>query len=601
MAISTSAAKPPLGVRLRLLMADLRAEPSIAIGAVLAVVLGYLVLAPVAAIVFSALRFTRMDAVRASAKPGDMTFSYLERVFHSPVSTDIFWTPLWNTLTVAVFSTALAVVFGLTLAALVTSTNIRGRGLLGFLLIIPYMLPSQALASAWITVFKNRRTGGAPGMLEAIGLTPPDWLSYGPLPIVICLALSYFPFAFLLFSNALNKIDTQLEEAATTLGAPQRVVWMKVLLPLLIPTTMSVLLLTIARTLGTFATPYVLGAPVGYTLLSTSLYSSIRSGASGVAAVLAIVLAVFGILMLLADIWMVRNWQRFVTVGGKGGKRDVAELGALRLPFTAIAWAVFLVAAFAPLLVMLLSTVMREPGVFAFSNFGLAYWTGADGQPGVFTSPEILTALRNSLAIAGSAAVLCGVLGLTVGYAVVRLSGGWLAGFLRQVSFLPYLMPGLAFAAAFLSLFAVPRGPIPALYGSLSLLILVMVVTYLPYASRSGISAMMQVGREPEEAGMVLGAGFFRRILTIIGPLQKTALVTAIILPFISGMKELSLVIMLVTPGTEMLTTQSLRFLDYGHTQLANATILIIGLVVMLLVLFLQRITKTNLAGGLGG
>lgn len=604
MAIPTSApagARLPLRVRLKLLLADLRAEPSFAIGAVLAVVLGYLVLAPVAAIVGSALKFTRMDAVRAGAKPGDVTLSYLERVFSSAVSMDIFWTPLWNTLVVALCATALAVIFGLMLAALVTSTNIRGRGVLGFLLIIPYMLPSQALATAWITVFKNRRTGGAPGMLEAIGLNPPDWLSYGPLPIVICLALSYFPFAFLLFSNALNKIDTQLEEAATTLGAPQRVVWMKVLLPLLIPTTMSVLLLTIARTLGTFATPYVLGAPVGYTLLSTSLYSSIRSGASGVAAVLAIVLAVFGILMLLADMWMVRNWQRFITVGGKGGRRDVVTLGGLRLPFTLVAWAVFLVAALAPLVVMLLSTIMREPGVFAFSNFGLAYWTGADGQPGIFTSPEILTALFNSLAIAGSAAVICGVLGLTVGYAVVRLSGGWLSGFLRQVSFLPYLMPGLAFAAAFLSLFAVPRGPIPALYGSISLLILVMVVTYLPYASRSGIAAMMQVGREPEEAGMVLGAGFLRRIVTIIGPLQKTALVTAIILPFISGMKELSLVIMLVTPGTEMLTTQSLRFLDYGHTQLANATILIIGLVVMLLVLLLQRITKTNLAGGLGG
>ena len=58
---------------------------------------------------------------------------------------------------------------------------------------------------------------------------------------------------------------------------------------------------------------------------------------------------------------------------------------------------------------------------------------------------------------------------------------------------------------------------------------------------------------------------------------------------------------MLVTPGTELLTTQSLRFLDYGHTQLANATILIIGTVVMLLVLLLQKITRSNLAGGLGG
>ena len=163
------------------------------------------------------------------------------------------------------------------------------------------------------------------------------------------------------------------------------------------------------------------------------------------------------------------------------------------------------------------------------------------------------------------------------------------------------ITPGLAFAAAYLSLFAVARGPIPALYGSISLLILVMVVTYLPYASRSGISAMMQVGPEPEEAGMVLGAGFWRRITSILAPLQKSALIIAIILPFITGMKELSLVVMLVTPGTELLTTQSIRFLDFGYTQLANATILIIGVVVMISVLILNRVTKTNLASGLGG
>ena len=297
-----------------------------------------------------------------------------------------------------------------------------------------------------------------------------------------------------------------------------------------------------------------------------------------------------------------RFMQDAVQLGGKGGQREPARLSIrTRIPATAIAWGVFLIAALGPFLVMLQSTLLREPGVFRLSNFSFDYWTGFAGQPGVFTSPEILSALYNSVTIAGTAAVICGILGLTIGYTVVRLQGGWLASFLRQVSFLPYLMPGMAFAAAFLTLFAVPRGPVPALYGSISLLVLVMVVTYLPYASRSGISAMTQVGREPEEAAMVLGSGFFSRIFRIIGPLQRTALVTAIILPFISGMKELSLVVMLVTPGTEMLTTQSLRFLDYGFTQLANATILIIGVVVMLLVLLLQRITKSNLAGGLGG
>ena len=127
------------------------------------------------------------------------------------------------------------------------------------------MLPTQAMATAWITMFKNRKISGPLGMLEAFGINPPDWLAYGPLPISVCMAISYFPFAFLLFSSALNKIDIQLEEVATTLGAKTIAVWSKIIMPLLIPTTMSVLLLTVARTLGTFATPYILGTPAKYT------------------------------------------------------------------------------------------------------------------------------------------------------------------------------------------------------------------------------------------------------------------------------------------------------------------------------------------------
>lgn len=597
--------KPSFGAQIKIRLSKLFSHPSLVIGSFLVIVLSYLVLAPIVSILSNSIRLTRMDAILSGGKFGDFTYKYIYRVFLSPISENIFWTPLLNSLTVSFFATLIALMLGLILASLVTSTNILGRKYLGFLLIIPYMLPSQAMATAWITLFKNRKISGPLGMLEAFGINPPDWLAYGPLPISVCMALSYFPFAFLLFSSALNKIDFQLEEVATTLGAKTIAVWSKIIMPLLIPTTMSVLLLTVARTLGTFATPYILGTPARYTLLSTSLYSSVRSNESGVVAVIAIVLSFIGIMLLLVDISVVKKWQRFVTVGGKGIKRQPSKLGVLRVPTTIFAWIIFLVAAFGPFIVLALSTLMREPGNFAISNFGLAYWTGIDvpgmDQPGIFTSPEVIIALRNSLLIAGSAAIICGILGLIVGYAVVRLPGSLISAFLRQVSFLPYLMPGLAFAAAFLSLFAVSRGPIPALYGSLSLLILVMVVTYLPYASRSGISAMMQVGPEPEEAGMVLGAGFWRRIVSILAPLQKSALVIAIILPFITGMKELSLVVMLVTPGTELLTTQSIRFLDFGYTQLANATILIIGVVVMISVLVLNRMTKTNLATGLGG
>lgn len=592
--------RPPLSIRIRSRLEALWQNPTWVIAILLAVTLAYTVLGPILSIVSDAFRLSTMDAINSGGSPGALTLDHAKKVFFSDTGRQTFWIPLGHTLTVGFFATALALIFGLSLAMLVARTNIRGRAALGFLLMIPYMLPSQAFATAWSTLFRNRRTGGALGMMEAIGFTPPDWLAYGPVPIAICLSLNYFPFAFLLFSNALNKIDIRLVEAAQALGAKQIHVWMKILLPLLIPTTMSVLLLTVARTLGTFATPFVLGSPVGYRLLSTSLYANIRSGNAGVASVLAIILATFGILMVVMDTMMIRNAQRFVTVGGKGGGTASMPLKGWRLPLTLYAWIVFIIAAVAPLIVMFLSTITKTPGVLRAGNFTFQYWMPGS-EESVFGNTAISSALVNTLLIAGSAAIICGILGLLVGYVVVRLPGTWISAFLRQISFLPYLIPGIAFAAAMLTLFAKPRGPIPALYGSIVLLVVVMVVTYLPYASRSGISSMMQIGVEPEEAAQVLGAGYWRRLLRIMLPLQKSALLTAIVLPFISGMKELSLVVMLVTPGTETLTTQSLRFLDTGSPHLANATILIIGLVVMLAVLVVQRLTKVNIANGLGG
>ncbi len=78
---------------------------------------------------------------------------------------------------------------------------------------------------------------------------------------------------------------------------------------------------------------------------------------------------------------------------------------------------------------------------------------------------------------------------------VIRTPVRLLSVYLRQVTFLPYLVPGIAFAAAYLSLFAVPRGPLPALYGTVIILVLALIADQMPYASRAGISAMTQSAR----------------------------------------------------------------------------------------------------------
>ncbi|REJ07263.1 iron ABC transporter permease [Microbacterium bovistercoris] len=581
-------------------------EPTTVVGILALALFAYLIVVPIISMLSDAVLVQYGDESRAGKDFGQLTAYYFERVFASPLSADIFWRPLGNTLMIAIGAIIVAVLVGGTMAWLLSRTNMWGRRWFATALIVPYMLPAWTFALAWTNLFKNRRIGGQAGWLESMGLEPPDWLSYGQIPITIVLALHYAPFVILLFGNALRRFDSQLEDSARVLGARRFTVTMKVILPLMRPALISAIILIFAKCLGEFGVAYVLGMPVQFEVLSTSLYRSISSRQTGVAAVLAGAIILIGVISLLVDARLVKEGKRFVTVGSKGSMNRLADLGPWRLTATIAAAAVFAVSVAIPLITLFLSTVMRIPGSFEPSNFTLDYWIGHDLNTvalnqGILLTPDFWQAAWNSLWIVGLAALTSGFLGLLVGYVVVRTPVKFVGGALRQITFFPYLVPGIAFAVAYLSLFAVPRGPIPALYGTAAILVLAFIAEQMPYASRAGISAMMQLGKEPEEAAQVAGASWWTRMTRIVVPIQKGSLATGVLLPFISGVKGLSLVVILAVPGTQVLTTYSLQLVDYGYDQAANAVVLMVAALAFFGTLLGQKLTKSNLAEGLGG
>jgi len=580
-------------------------EPTTLIGVLTALLFTYLIVVPIISIILDAVRVQFGHERRLGKDVGDLTLYYLDRAFFSPVATDLFWRPLFNTLTVAFGAIALSLVIGTVLAWLISRTDMFGRRWFATALIVPYMLPAWTFALAWTTLFKNRTVGGQPGWFEAIGLTPPDWVAYGRFPITIILALHYTPFVILLFGSALRRFDSQLEDSARILGAHRYQVALQVILPLMRPALLSSMVLIFAKCLGEFGVPYVLGLPVKFEVLSTSLFRSIASRQTGVAGVVAASIMLIGIITLMIDALLVREARRFVTIGSKGSMNRQSRLGKMRLPATGFAAAIFILSVGLPLLTLALSTVMKMPARFTFENFTLDYWIGSNLntvalQTGVLLSPDLWAAAKNTMMIVGLASLTSGILGLLVGYVVIRTPVRALSVYLRQVTFLPYLVPGIAFAAAYLSLFAVPRGPMPALYGTVTILILALIADQMPYASRAGISAMTQLGKDPEEAAQIAGAGWFRRMISIVIPIQKGSLVTGVLLPFISGIKGLSLFVILAVPSTDVLTTYSLRLVDYHYTQAANAVVLIIAAIAYFGTLLAQKLTRTNLAEGLG-
>ncbi|PJF11280.1 iron ABC transporter permease [Pseudorhodobacter sp. MZDSW-24AT] len=599
------AAKPSRSAVLRYRAKIALREPTTLIGVLVALLFAYLIVVPILSLLLDAGRVQFGDERRIGEPAGSFTFYYVLRTLTSPVASDLFWKPLVNTFTISFSVIGISLVIGCILAWLLSRTDMFARRWFATALIVPYMLPAWTFALAWTTLFKNRSVGGQQGWMENLGFSPPDWLAYGQVPITLILALHYTPFVILLVGNALRRFDSQLEDSARILGAGPRVVAWQIILPLMLPSLMSAVILIFAKCLGEFGVAYVLGLPVKYDVLATSLYRSIGSRQTGVAAVLAGAIMLIGVISLMIDARLVREARRFVTVGSKGAMARRKSLGKWRLPATGFAATVFLISVGLPLLTLVLSTVMRVPANFAWSNFTLDYWIGTNLETvamrsGVLLTPDLWRAAWNTLWIVGIASACSGLLGLLVGYVVVRTPVKPLSVFLRQVTFLPYLVPGIAFAAAYLSLFAVQRGPVPALYGTAAILMLALIADQMPYASRAGISAMMQLGRDPEEAAQIAGAGWFRRMTAIIIPIQKGALVTGVLLPFISGIKGLSLFVILAVPATDVLTTYSLRLIDYNYTQAANAVVLIIAGVAYFGTVLAQKVTKTNLADGLG-
>ncbi|MFM2485661.1 ABC transporter permease [Celerinatantimonas yamalensis] len=591
-------------MRLKHMVAIFRHEPANWLGVILVCLFTYLVVAPVISILLSAIIAHTGDEMHTHVLAGQWSRYYLIRTLASRMSTLLLWTPLVNTLAVALSVVCATLLIGVTLSWLVQRTNMAGRRWFVSALIVPFMLPSWTFALAWKTIFKNALVGGQPGWLSALGIQTPDALAYGYVPLVIILTLHFTPLVILIVGNALKRFDSQLEDCALILGTPRRTIALKIILPLMRPALLSAALLIFADCIGEFAIPYILGLPVHFNTLSTQLYRALDSRQNGVAAVLSAVIMLMGVLTLLLDVKMVREAKRFITVGGKGAIERQSNLGRWRYWAALLPFCFVLISVVIPLLTLFLSTIMLVPGRFNPSNFTLAFWIGhhldtVAMHNGILLSHDFWRAVSNTIVIVGSASVVAGVLGLLVGYAVMRCSVHSISVFIRQVTFLPYLVPGIAFAAAFLSLFAVSHGPIPALYGTPALLIIALIAEKMPYASRSGIVAMTQLGKESEEAARIAGAGWIKRITRIIVPIQIAPLVTGIVLPFISGIKGVSLFIILAIPATDVLSTYSLRLLDYNYDQAANAVVLMIALIAWGGTALIGKITGNSLAEGL--
>ena len=461
---------------------------------------------------------------------GDFTlFHWFKVLFDGENSQAIFYEPIWNSIVVSFGSSLFAILLGGVIAWFVTRSNIRFKSLISFIFVFPYIMPSWTLALAWLNFFRNSLIGGAPGLFAALtGIEPPNWFAYGQFPITVVLGLHYAPFAYILIGGILRNMDANLEEAATILKTSRFKIIRKITLPIVLPAILSTFLLTFSSSMSAFAIPAFLGTQVRYQVLTTQIYRTMNGLNPGYGFIMAFILILMGTSILLLNQWFIGRRKSYTTITGKSSQISIVNLKKLRNPISIVVLLFLGLIAIVPIITFAVESFIVAPGNYSFSNFSTIFWIGegsvaiGSSEPGILRNPNIYLGLWNSIRLSVLVALGAGTIGLLAGYAIVKTRGTKLSSFVNNLAFFPYLMPSLAFGAIYLSMFSTQDSIIPSLYGTFFLLVLIGTVKYLPFASRAGINAMLQLSNEIEEAAVIQGVGWFKRMTRIIIPIQNS-------------------------------------------------------------------------------
>ncbi|MCP5070586.1 MAG: iron ABC transporter permease [bacterium] len=468
----------------------------------------------------------------------------------------VVWDAALGTLRLALFTTLIAVVLGAPLAWLTTRTDVPGARVCRPLLTIPYIVPPYVAAVAWIQL-ANPQAGylnqwfGA-GTVDIYSMTGLAWV----------LGLSFYPYVFLTVRGVLQNADPSLEDAARMSGAGTRRVLRDISIPLMRSAVLSSAGLVFMVTASAFGAPALIGTVAREPVLSTFIFEELQAGGPNAmprAAGLSCLLLTFIMLPLFL------RSTAHATLGGKATRRGVLPLGRLRVAFGGLLGLFILTAIVLPAFAIVVSSFLRVGSDLTLSNLTLEHFS-------LLTRGDTLDAVFTSLWLAALAATLAVALGGLAAFfrTRTRLPGRTV---LAALTALPLATPGTVLAIGLILLWSGI-----GLSNTVWILAIAYVAKYAALASRAVGEGLSTVESALPDAARMSGARGLFLVRTIWVPLILPSLMAGWFLVFMPCFSELTMSVLLVSPGVETVGTRMFELIEYEAPAAANvlATVVLI-------------------------
>ena len=500
----------------------------------------------------------------------------------------IFVESISNTAVFSVTATLVAMGIGLPIAWVTERTTLRGKSWIYVIMTMGLLIPGIYTAMGW-TFLAHERIG-------FINRWATQYLAFSEAPLNIATpigmgfvqGLSLAALGFILTAQMFRNMNPALEEAAGIHGMGFFATMRRITLPLAMPAILAAVIYIVVIGIATFDIPAIIGLGARVYLLSTYIFQKTNPGDEemaqhGITAALGVMMIIVAVLLTWWYSSVLRKGDQYGVVTGKGYRPTLIDIGRWGYVAWGFVFLYIIAAKLVPLLIIGYAAFIPYLAPPSAKMFGLMtlepFLEEMDWD-------LILRGMKNTAILVITVPAVTLVLAFSVSWLIVR-SRSRIRYLLEFGAFLPHALPEviLAVAALLLALFVLKD--IVPLYGSVTLIAIVYVITRISFATRAINSSLLQIHKELEEAAHTAGLSPVRTSWRILVPLLRPTLMSVWIWSAILVYRELTVAVFLVGHDNITLPAVIWSYWQSGATNLAaGVTLVMIALLTPLILLF---------------
>ena len=459
-----------------------------------------------------------------------------------------YYNTIFNSFKVSLAVMAVSLAIGIVMSYFYSFYELKGSKFILVSSILCCMSAPFIGAYAWILLLG--RSGAMTLMLKALGIKVGNIYGFGG--ILLVQATKLYPLVMIYMNGMFANLDNSLMEASSNLGCTGLRRFFSVVLRLSMPTILAAALLVFMRAFADFGTPILIGE--GYRTFTVEIYKQFLSETGsdyGFASAISVIAIILTAAIFLLQKYATNKFSFTMNALHPIEKKKPHGIGGVLMHV--FCYLTVAVSMLPQLYIIYVSFRNSKMGVFQ-EGYSLANYRSAIDK-------LLLRATKNTVLVGIVALAVIIILAVMISYLVVRRPNAF-NHTIDTISMLPYIMPGSVIAIALVIGFG--KKPL-VLTGTLTIMIMAVIIRRLPYTTRSATATLMQIPMSIEEAAISLGANKMKTFFKVTVPMMSSGIISGAILSWVSIVTEVSSAAILYNNRSITLTVGTYTAVNRGN------------------------------------